>query len=262
MQTGYHAVYAKNYFDGIDAAKANGFGFVQFDLGVPEFFLDDLTADDLARIREHAEEKEIAITFHSPGDNVSLFCDYPLIRQGILDQFRRILEKADMLNARHMTFHTGDYPRYRKAGEKSDDSHIVYYESVLYENLRVLTEHSGDVLVCVENSGLNAVSRSAVRKLINDTGKLYLTLDTGKMYKNGTLIQDDYLFFEKHQLYLREMHIHDINKNGSHEAVGSGTVDFALFKPFVTENVWVNFEIRPVEAAKRSKDKLFELWGM
>ncbi|HOP09902.1 MAG TPA: TIM barrel protein [Oscillospiraceae bacterium] len=262
MKTGYHAVYAKDYIDGIDAAKANGFDFVQFDLGVPEFFLDRLTPDDLTRIREHAEEKEIDITFHSPGDNVSLFCDYPLIRQGILDQFKRLLEKADMLNARHMTFHTGDYPRFRKAGERSDESHTVYYEAVLYENLKMLIEAAGDVLVCVENTGLNAVSRSAVRKLINDTGKLFLTLDTAKMYKNGTLIQDDYLFFEKHELFLREMHIHDINQNGSHEFVGSGTVDFPLFKQFVNENVWVNFEIRPVEAAKISKSKLFELWGI
>ncbi len=262
MKTGYHAVYATDYFDGIDAAKANGFDFVQFDLGVPEFFLDALTADDLARIRAYAEEKEIAITFHSPGDNVGLFCDYPLIRQGILDQFKLLLEKANILNARHMTFHTGDYPRFRKAGEKSDDSHIAYYESVLYENLKVLTEHCGNILICVENLGFNVVSRSAVRKLINDTGKLFLTLDTGKMYKNGVLIQDDLLFFNQHKQFLREMHIHDANSDGQHQIVGNGMVDFALFKPFVTEDVWVNVEVRPVEAAKRSKDKLLELWGM
>jgi len=262
MKIGYHAVYAKDWFDGIDAAKANGFDFVQFDLGVPEFFLDDLTADDLARIRAYAEDKEIAITFHSPGDNVGLFCDYPLIRKGILDQFKLLLEKADQLNARYMTFHTGDYPRYRKAGEKSDDSHIVYYESVLYENLKVLTENCGDVLVCVENLGFNAVSRSAIQKLINDTGKLYLTLDTGKMYKNGALIQEDFLFFNQHQLFLREMHIHDANPDGQHQIVGNGFVDFALFKQFVTENVWVNVEVRPVDAAKTSKDKLFELWNI
>lgn len=260
MKTGCHAVYARDYFDGIDAAKANGFDFAQFDLGVPEFFLDDLTADDLARIRAYAEDKEIAITFHAPGDNVSLFCDYPLIRQGILDQFKLLLEKANLLNARHMTFHTGDYPRFRKVGEAADDSHIEYYETVLYENLKALTEHSGGVLVCVENYQWNSVSRDAIRRLIGDTGKLFLTLDTGKAYKNGALIQDDLLFFEENKPLIREMHIHDINQNGSHEAVGSGTVDFTRFKPFVTEDVWVNFEVRPVAAAKISKDKLLEMW--
>ena len=167
-----------------------------------------------------------------------------------------------MLNARHMTFHTGDYPRFRKAGEKSDDSHIIYYESVLYENLKALTEHCGDVFICVENLGFNAVSRSAIRKLINDTGNLFLTLDTGKMYKNGVLIQDDLLFFNQHQMFLREMHIHDANPDGQHQIVGNGMVDFALFKQFVNENVWVNVEVRPVDAAKLSKDKLFEIWGM
>jgi len=49
MKTGYHAVYENNFFEAIDYAK----------------------------------NKSVDITFHAPGDNVSLFCDYPLIRDGI-----------------------------------------------------------------------------------------------------------------------------------------------------------------------------------
>lgn len=36
-------VYAKNYFDGIDSAKKNGFDFAQFDLGVQKYFLNDIS---------------------------------------------------------------------------------------------------------------------------------------------------------------------------------------------------------------------------
>ena len=43
MKTGYHAIYSNNFFEGIDDAQENGFNFVQFDLGIPKFFLNDLT---------------------------------------------------------------------------------------------------------------------------------------------------------------------------------------------------------------------------
>jgi hypothetical protein len=37
MKTGYHVVYAKDYFQGIDDARKYGFGFAQFELGVPAY---------------------------------------------------------------------------------------------------------------------------------------------------------------------------------------------------------------------------------
>ena len=261
MKMGYHAVYAESYFRGIDDAKRFGFDFVQFDLGVPTFFLNDLTAEQLAAIREYAQQSGVTLTFHSPGDNVSLFCDYPLIRQGILDEFKLLLEKANALGARHMTFHTGIYPTFKKIRTKADDSRAEYYEQVLYDNLKTLLEHSGDVLVCVENSGLKAAARNAVQRLIDETGKLFLTLDTAKMYDSDRNIVDvDFQFFRKNQACIRELHIHDRNDScGSHQPVGDGFVDFSLFKPFFNENTYLNFEIRPVEAAKQSKEALLSL---
>ena len=95
MKTGYHAVYPDSFFGGITDARKYGFDFVQFDLGVPTFFLDGLTKEDLREIKSYAGDNGVEITFHAPGDNVSLFCDYPLIRKGILDEFKLILEKAD-----------------------------------------------------------------------------------------------------------------------------------------------------------------------
>jgi hypothetical protein len=43
MKTGYHAIYDQDYFEAIDYAGKNNFDFVQFDLGVPKFFLDSLS---------------------------------------------------------------------------------------------------------------------------------------------------------------------------------------------------------------------------
>lgn len=261
MKKGYHSVYAETYFSGIDDAKNHGFDFVQFDLGVPAYFLNELSADKLAEIRSYADNNGVEVTFHSPGDNVSLFCDYPIIRQGILDEFKLMLEKANAIGARHMTFHTGIYPMFKKSRSKADDSKAHYYENVLYDNLKSLIDNSGNVLICVENSGLDDTARNAIQRLINETNKLYLTLDIAKMYlSDNKLNEDDFSFFEKNKDHIREIHVHDKNDQfGSHQIVGDGYVDFSLFKPFFNKDTYLNFEVRPVEAAKQAKDNLINI---
>ena len=57
MKTGYHAIYEKNYFEAIDIAKNNGFEFVQIDLGVPTFFLDNLKDTDLIEIKKYSKDR-------------------------------------------------------------------------------------------------------------------------------------------------------------------------------------------------------------
>jgi len=266
MKTGYHAVYSKNYFDGIDDAQKNGFDFVQFDLGVPTYFLNDMSDDVLTEIRKYAESKNVQITFHAPGDNVGLFCDYPIIRKGILDEFTMILEKANKLNARHITFHAGNYSQFKKSGTKTDESNSSYYEQVLYDNLKHLTDNCGNVLVCMENFQWKEVTHSAIKRLFADGNKLYLTLDIAKLYSDvtaTTIIKADYELFVQYKDYIREIHIHDMNKEfKSHQIVGTGNVDFSLAKQFFNDNVYLNFEVRPVEAAKQSKDILAQLLGI
>ena len=264
MKTGYHAIYAKDYFDGIDAAKNNGFDFVQFDLGVRKFFLNGLSDQELAGIREYAESNGIQITFHAPGDNVALLCDYPIIKKGILDEFTLILEKANKLNARHVTFHAGNYSQFKKSGTKTDESNLSYYEQVLYDNMAYLVNRSGGVLVCMENFQWSEVTRKAIKRLIDGGKALYLTLDIPKLYKSknmAEIINDDYNLFVQYSGCIREMHIHDMNDEfGSHQAVGTGNIDFSLFQAFYSEKVYLNFEVRPVESAKISKDNLFKIW--
>jgi len=262
-KTGYHSVYAETYFKGIDDAKKYGFDFAQFDLGVPAYFLDELTTDKLLEIKKYAQDSGVEVTFHSPGDNTSLFSDYPLIRQGILDEFRLLLDKANVIGARHMTFHTGVYSKFKKSGEKATPFYAEHYETILYKNLKTLIEASGDVLICVENHNLDDVARRVMQRLIDEKERLYLTLDIAKMYlADNKLNKDDLAFFEKNKDRIREIHIHDKNdKFGSHQCVGEGYVDFLLFKPFFGQNTYLNFEVRPVELAKRSKDILYEIFA-
>ena len=264
MKTGYHAVYAKDFFEGIDDAQQNGFEFVQFDLGVPTYFLNNISDDMLNEIRIYAENRNVQITFHAPGDNVGLFCDYPIIRKGILDEFSLILEKANKLNARHITFHAGNYSQFNKSGTKANNSNTLYYEQVLYDNVKYLIDHCGNVLVCLENFQWNEVTHKVIERLFSDGNALYLTLDTAKLFCDvtaATIIRDDYELFIKYKDYIREMHIHDMNKEfRSHQVVGTGSIDFKLFEQFLNDNIYLNFEVRPVEAAKESKDMIAHLW--
>jgi len=256
MKSGYHAVYAKDYFQGIDDARAHNFDFAQFDLGVPAYYLDGLSNTQLREIRDHAEGHGVELTFHAPGDNVSLFADYPCVRRGNLEQFERILERANALEARHMTVHAGDTSAFKQSGKTDDDflrAHAKYYEDVLYENLCDVISYAGDVLICLENYHLSEIIMRAAQRLI-DEGGLYLTLDVAKPY--------DLEFYRRNRHAIREMHIHDINPaiGRSHQTVGTGNIDFSLFKQFVNPDVYLNFEVRPVGEAAISKLALEELW--
>lgn len=79
MKLGYQAVYDSNFFDAIDYASSNGVDFVSFDLNVPKFYIDSLSNEELETIKEYAEKRKVGLAFHAPGDNISLFSDYPFM---------------------------------------------------------------------------------------------------------------------------------------------------------------------------------------
>ena len=257
MKSGYHVVYARDYLEGIHDARAYGFDFAQFELGVPTFYLDGLSAARLREIRDCAQGNGVELTFHAPGDNVSLYADYPHVRQGNLEQFRRILDKANTLRARHMTVHAGDFSSFKQNGGRGDvfgETFAAYYEDVLCENLREVLKSAGDVLICLANYKLSAVGMRAAQRLIEEGQPLPLTLDAAKPY--------DCEFYCGNKSAIREMHIHDCGEAyGSHQTVGTGSVDFGLFRQFCGPEVYLNFEVRPVEEAAKSKLALEALWG-
>lgn len=263
MFSGYHAVYEDDYFSAIDTAVRSGFDFVQFDLNVPRYFLDRLTDSQLAEIKAYAECNQIKISFHAPCDNVSLFCDYPEIRRGILSQYERILEKATVLNAHHLTIHAGAMPHFKRAGENYDafsNSYKEYYQGILYENIKNIAQYSGCVIVSVENSKLDEISMNAVKKLL-DEGYVSLTLDIAKLFTpeiEPDKAVTDFMFSHADQIC--ELHIHDFHpKLGQHQAIGSGEIDFQPYFELMTrKNTFLNFEIRPAAAAAESRDKLFK----
>ncbi len=266
MKTGYHAVYESGYAEAIRAARENGFAFVQADLGVPTFFLDGLGAQELRDIKACASDHGVELTFHAPGDNVSLYCDYPRIRRGNQEQMKRIIEKANRLGARHITFHTGQHPGFKMAGSRTDDfarRFAAHYAGVLRENILALLPYTQDTLLCFENSGWTPQTMAVLRTLLAEGQPLWLTLDIAKAYTPSLALDEEVVeFMMEYQSAVREIHIHDRSAvYGGHQIVGDGGVDFAKFEAFLfQESVYMNFEVRPVEAAAEAKRRLMRLF--
>ena len=256
---GYHAVYESNFASAINAAYNNGFQYVQFDLNVPGFYIDKLSRHQLNDIRSLAVDLGTEISFHAPGDNVSLFADYPPIRKGITDHFKRILQRANDLDAHHLTVHPLNPPSFRRADTLEDgfqNEHHDYFKQVLKENLTQLANSAGDVLIMVENCHLGPIANIALHELLKEEIDVYLTLDCAKMHTKQLTMDNDQLFFYKsHKNRIRELHLHDSDGKGkTHLAPERGSLDFdTLFENFYNEDQRLTIEVRPVLEAARAK---------
>ena len=173
-----------------------------------------------------------------------------------------IIQKANLLEARHITVHAGAYPKFKKSGVMTDDYsafHKEYYENILYENLKELISDSCGTLICLENYNADSLITDTAAKLIKNGCALYLTLDTAKMYtKDRQINHEIFTFYREYKTSIRELHIHDMNDPyGQHQIVGTGYVDFTLFREFMLhdnilsgdnmlsdDNVYMNFEVR------------------
>jgi sugar phosphate isomerase/epimerase len=262
---GYHAVYEHGFKEAIELAAKHRFHYVQFDLNVPRFYVDGLSRGDLKAIKAFASDSGVCISFHAPGDNIGLFTDYPAIRNGLLEHIKVVLEKANILDAHHLTVHPLSPPSFRRADTLKDgfqEEYKRYFSDVLAENLRYLAGNAGNVLLCVENCHLGAITRDALEGLFLEGARLFLTLDYAKMHKPGpTLDQDQHSFFMKHKERIRELHLHDTDTSmRSHLSPGQGNLDFGrLFSEFPDEGMWLTIEVRPFSEARKARDSFLEM---
>lgn len=268
MLFGYQAVYDRDMFDAIDSASENQFDFVSFDLNMPRFYIDQMTRSDLDGKREYAAKKRVAIAFHAPGDNISLYADYPAIRRGILEHFDSIITAAEQIGARHLTLHVGAHPSLKKAGEE-DDAFLFeygeYFATVLYENLMHLAGRTRTVMLCLENFMFTPLTMQAVEKTLRASDRLFLTWDIPKTY-DGELRRNASVeeFMVRHASRIREAHVHDFIKgHRQHQIIGQGGIDFAPYAAILRNpEIAVTIEVRPRDAATLSRAALLRVLGI
>ena len=259
MNFGYHAVYEKDYRSAITSAAQGGFQYVQFDLDVPTFYLEALSKRQINDIKSVCADTHINLSFHAPSDSIGLFTAAPLIRKGIHDHLKRILQILNDLDAHHLTVHPLNPPSFRRADTLEDSFQQEYeefYKDLFKSNLRQLTDIAGRVLIVIENLWLGPIANAALTELIHVGTDAFLTLDLAKMHKPGLIIDETQkAFFLKHKQRIRELHLHDFDEKGhSHLSPGQGQLNFAsLFKDFYNEYQWLTIEVRPFNEALKAK---------
>jgi sugar phosphate isomerase/epimerase len=262
---GYHAVYEDDYLSSVRSAGVFGFQYVQFDLNVPTFFLEGISRRYLKTVRKTAEDLGVAISFHAPGEHYGLFTDSPTVRRGFLDQMKLILDRANYLNAHHVTMHLLRPPLFRRADSGKDElqsTHYQYYTRILQENLMALAKASGSVLVAVENFYLERLAIEALDELFAKGARIWLALDWAKLHAvNGARIKEQYLFFRRHLDSIREIHVHDMNAMAKqHMVIGRGILDFRpLLSNFYDGRQWLTVEVRPITEAVKARDEFLEM---
>jgi sugar phosphate isomerase/epimerase len=259
MNFGYHAVYEKDYQSAITAAARGGFQYVQFDLDVPEFFLETLSKRQISDIKSTCVETGVELSFHAPSDSIGLFTAAPLIRKGMHDHIKRILQILNDLDAHHLTVHPLNPPSFRRADTLEDSfqqEHEKYYVDLFKSNLDQFTNTAGRVLIAVENLWLGPIANAALTEMFQVGTDIFLSLDWAKMHKAGpTPDETQNAFFLKHRQRIRELHLHDFDEKGrSHLSPGQGKLNFvSLFKDFYDESQWLTIEVRPFDEALKAK---------
>jgi sugar phosphate isomerase/epimerase len=266
MKCGFHSIYEENYFEAIDKAVDHGFDFVQFDAAVPVFHPENLSVSELHDIRKYSEDKDIRLTFHGPCDALDFFYDQTHIRKGITEYYKRLIENISFLNARHLTVHMGDYPKFGISGgghEKFLEKYGSYFRDVFIENLGTIVAYNSKINICVENCGFDSFKMAILQEMIDKDINIKLTIDIAKAYNTNGMIKSDTMDFFIHNItHVREVHIHDfVFQKGSHQVIGTGFVDCAEFRDFLfKDDIWMNHEVRPFEAAVESRSNLYKVF--
>jgi len=261
VKIGMHAVYEESFATAIRQAHVFGFDYVQFDLGAPQFYLDDVSGSQLGALQRMSHDYGIGLTFHAPGDYVGLFLDHPDIRSGMLDHFRKIIDAAMLLESHHITFHPLSPPSFRMANSRTSDFeqvHFDHFRQVFVDNVSVLDSATGGPLICIENYKFGPTAIAALEQLFQKHNRVALTWDIPKSmdrYDKPNSIQ--HAFFQRYAERIREVHFHDLDATHSHLAPGDGCIDFELFRDVLTaESAWVTIEVRPAPMAAKAKEWL------
>ena len=261
MKIGMHAAYEESFATAIRGAREMGFDYVQFDLGAPQFYIDDTSRNEIAALRRMSRDHGVAITFHAPGDYVGLFTDYPAIRSGMLEHFRKIIDVAAMLDAHHVTFHPLAPPSFRTADNRTSDfeqRHSDHFKQVFLENVSALDAASSGPLICIENHKFGPTAIAALEQLFQGDNRVALTWDIPKSldrYDKPNCVQ--HAFFHRYPQRVREVHLHDSDGTHSHLAPGDGRIDFEPFRRVLTADLsWVTVEVRPAAMAARAREWL------
>lgn len=258
MPFGYHSVYESTFEEGIRKCRELDFDYVQFDLNVPHFFIDQLSQNRLQEIRKLASDNGVAITFHAPGDYVGLTMDIGPIRRGIMEHLKKIIDVAEYLESHHVTLHPLSPPSFKRAdtGENEfEEQYLDYYANILAKNLLELDAFTDSIKLGIENYKFAPSVLTGLRKVLAESKHVGLTLDIAKLHKaDGKPDPAQMKFFQQYVDHIIELHLHDLRPHvGQHLKMGTGEIEWQNFMPYLQKpEQWMTIEVRPSKYAFQS----------
>ncbi len=255
----YHMIYKTSLHEALDYASGNVWNGIVPDFGVPALSPENIAFYERMQLRQRAHELGLEWGFHAPGDDVSLLCTYPTIKQAILEYFRDIIDFArDLSKMRtNIVVHAGIPPSFKQAATRKcefTETHYDLYVQTLCENLSDLITHSRNhANIVLENSSWTPIVRDAIDQMVPKG--LKLCLDIPKLYA-PKLNEDDWAVYEKHKNAIEVVHVHDRSDlYGEHQVVGDGSIYYErplrLLGGLGHPALYV-FEVRPRDAAEKS----------
>ena len=263
---GFHAVCEKSIIEAIDLAFKYGFSSVQIETAIPEFFPEKYNVETREEIRCYADDKNITLKVHAPGEDFSLQTLHTSIQKAIIKRLKEVIGFAADLGAKLVTIHPGTVPVFSIPGK----GHIpidVQYPQLHIRSLKTglleLANYSkGKTLLCMENSPFAKTVMEVLSGMLKDN-RVYLAWDLAKMYRgDGTISIEVENFFLKNLDKVRECHLHDRTKEHGHQIIGEGFVDFKRYLDLLSGyDVEYTIEVRPIENALNSLESLREIIG-
>ncbi len=260
-KVGFHAVYERSVTQAIDLASRHGFSAVQIETAMPQFFPERYDSAAREAIGRHAEDENVTLKIHAPGEDFSLQTLHSSVQRAALERLKEVIDFACDLDAKLVTVHSGVVPAFtvpRKGRVPVDLLCPGLCSQRLETALLELADYcEGRILLCVENSPLSRSLMKILPGMLED-GEAFLAWDLAKMYRaDGSPDAEVEGFFLKYLDKVRECHLHDRNREYGHMIIGEGFVDFRHYLSLLSNHdVEYTIEVRPIENALKSLEAL------
>lgn len=235
--------------------RDNGYGLFELAFYYPWTQSDQLDLNKLAKLKEKYQT-----TFSLHLGDIDPFSFSPEIRKAGYDTVLYMLDVASACDAKVLNMHlvTGGYSSI--CGKK----YYIYerYKDVYFDNIKRFTDtFSGEFekrgcVFCIENTkGFKDFQKDAIELMLEDKN-FGLTFDIGHSYKAGG---DDEKFILSHIGALRHFHIHDVNPNSNHIALGQGILDIEHYLNLARSlNASTLIEVKSPECLMESSEYLIK----
>lgn len=214
----------KDFEANLKLCQSLGLDFVEVNMNLPMFG----TCMDVSGMKKLLANYQLGITLHV-AERIDVCELDPVIRKGYLDAMIHTLKIANELKAFKVNMHMSEGIYFKLPDKKvflyntfKDD-----YMSHLQTFLEVVTEHIGDTILCIENTGI--LHHDFVKEgcdILLKHNQIFLTYDIGHDITSG--YKDREYYFEKDHK-IQHYHIHDGTDTKNHLTLFTGDLDIHHF---------------------------------